>query len=99
MYYENKTCIYRYRISGYIFVSVYGILHVEVYFDRTKLINFDSPMTHFVELEDRLFRDKSFSIRHNNKQYQTQFRPIIKKENSYFNLLGSLHNAEKIIKR
>jgi hypothetical protein len=52
-------------ISGYVFASVYGILNVVVYFDKTKLINEDSSMMHFVEVEDRLFRDKSFSIRQN----------------------------------
>ena len=44
-------------------MSVYGIMNVEVFFDRTKLINYDSPMTKFVETENRLFRDKSYSIR------------------------------------
>ena len=38
--------------------SVYGILNVVVYFDRTKLINHDSSMKLFVEVEDKLFRDK-----------------------------------------
>jgi hypothetical protein len=52
-------------LSGYVFASVYGILNVVVYFDKTKLINEDSSMMHFVEVEDRLFRDKSFSIRQN----------------------------------
>ena len=49
--------------AGYVFASVYGILNVVVYFDKTKLINEDSSMKHFVDVEDRLFRDKSFSIR------------------------------------
>ena len=47
---------------GYICVSIYGICNVVVYFDKTKLINHDSSMTAFVEIEDRLFRDKAFSI-------------------------------------
>ena len=38
-------------------------MNVAVYFDRAKLINFDSSLIEFVELEDRLFRDKAFSIR------------------------------------
>lgn len=49
---------------GYLCLSVYGIMNVAVYFDRAKLINFDSSLIEFVELEDRLFRDKSFSIRY-----------------------------------
>ena len=47
---------------AYICISVYGICNVVVYFDKTKLINHDSSMTAFVEVEDRLFRDKAFSI-------------------------------------
>lgn len=44
-------------------VSIYGIMNIQVYFDKTKLINYDSTMTDFVRLEDRLFRDKAFTIR------------------------------------
>jgi len=47
---------------AYICISIYGICNVVVYFDKTKLINHDSSMTAFVEVEDRLFRDKAFSI-------------------------------------
>ena len=47
---------------AYLAVSVYGILNVVVYFDQTKLINHDSSMKLFVEVEEKLFRDKAFSI-------------------------------------
>jgi len=47
---------------AYICISIYGICNVVVYFDKTKLINHDSSMTAFVDVEDRLFRDKAFSI-------------------------------------
>ena len=47
---------------AYLAVSVYGILNVVVYFDRTKLINHDSSMKTFVEVENKLFRDKAYSI-------------------------------------
>ena len=47
---------------AYLTVSVYGILNVVVYFDQTKLINHDSSMKLFVEVEEKLFRDKAFSI-------------------------------------
>ena len=47
---------------AYIAVSIYGILNVVVYFDKTKLINYDSSMKLFVEVEEKLFRDKAFSI-------------------------------------
>ena len=56
----NNKMIY---CLGYLCLSVYGIMNVAVYFDRAKLINFDSSLIEFVELEDRLFRDKAFSIR------------------------------------
>ena len=46
----------------YLTVAIYGILNVVVYFDKTKLINYDSSMKLFVELEEKLFRDKAFSI-------------------------------------
>ena len=47
---------------AYVCISVYGICNIEVYFDRTKLINYGSSMKAFVDIEDRLFRDNSFSI-------------------------------------
>ena len=47
---------------AYIAVSIYGILNVVVYFDKTKLISYDSSMKLFVEVEEKLFRDKAFSI-------------------------------------
>ena len=47
---------------AYLAVSIYGILNVVVYFDKTKLINYDSSMKLFVEVEEKLFRDKAFSI-------------------------------------
>ena len=47
---------------AYIAVSVYGIINVVVYFDRSKLINYDSSMHLFVDIEDKLFRDKAYSI-------------------------------------
>ena len=46
----------------YLAVCFYGICNVVVYFDKTKLIMYDSTMKKFVDVEDRLFRDKSFSI-------------------------------------
>ena len=46
----------------YLSVCFYGICNVVVYFDKTKLIMYDSTMKKFVDVEDRLFRDKSFSI-------------------------------------
>ena len=46
----------------YLTVCFYGICNVVVYFDKTKLIMYDSVMKKFVDVEDRLFRDKSFSI-------------------------------------
>ena len=48
--------------AAYIAVSVYGILNIVVYFDRSKLINHDSSMHMFVDLENKLFRDRSYSI-------------------------------------
>ena len=47
---------------AYICISIYGICNVKVYFDKTKIINHDSSLKTFVEVEERLFRDKAFSI-------------------------------------
>lgn len=47
---------------GYLAVCAYGIRNMEVFFDKTKLITYDSSMKKFVDMESRLFRDKSFSI-------------------------------------
>jgi len=46
----------------YLAICFYGICNIVVYFDKTKLIGYDSTMKKFVDVEDRLFRDKSFSI-------------------------------------
>ena len=47
---------------SYVAVAIFGICNVQVLFDKTKLINYDSAMHAFVDVEDRLFRDKAFSI-------------------------------------
>jgi predicted RND superfamily exporter protein len=47
---------------SYLAICIYGICNVVVFFDKTKLITYDSTMKKFVDVEDRLFRDKSFSI-------------------------------------
>merc|ERR1719319_855073 len=46
----------------YICVCIFGICNVVVFFDKTNLINYDSPMKKFVKIEQRLFKDKFFSI-------------------------------------
>jgi len=47
---------------GYVCISIYGIQNTKVEFDKTKLINYDSSLKEFVDVEDRLFRDKSYLI-------------------------------------